>query len=195
MRSLNRKENAMNDASIVGLYWERSEKAIKETDIKYGKLCNRLANNILNSSCDAEECVNDSYLTVWNSIPDERPNNFSAFLCRIVKNLSFKKLEHITAQKRKPEMLVSLNELQECISSPSDTEASYDAAQLGKSISAFLNNQSETNRNIFVRRYWYYDSVKDIATDYGFKEKKISNILFETRKKLKQFLEQEGYYI
>ena len=185
----------MDDASIISLYWSRSEDAIKETDIKYGKLCTRLANNILNNDCDTEECVDDSYLTVWNSIPDERPNNFSAFLCRIVKNLSFKKLEHITAQKRKPEMLVSLNELQDCISSASDTEASYDAAQLGKSISAFLNNQSETNRNIFVRRYWYYDSVKDIAADYGFKEKKVSNILFETRKKLKHFLEQEGYYI
>lgn len=185
----------MKDASIVGLYWERSEKAIKETDIKYGKLCNRLANNILNNECDAEECVNDSYLTVWNSIPDERPDNFSAFLCRIVKNLSFKKLERITAQKRKPEVLVSLNELQDCISSPSDTESGYDAIQLGIIISFFLKAQNETNRNIFVRRYWYYDSVKDIAADYGFKEKKISNILFETRKKLKQFLEQEGYHI
>ena len=183
----------MNDASIISLYWERSENAIKETDIKYGKLCNHLANNILNNVCDAEECVNDSYLTVWNSIPDERPNNFSAFLCRIVKNLSFKKLEHISAQKRKPEMLVSLNELQDCLSSSTDTEISYDTAELGKIISRFLREQSETNRNIFVRRYWYYESVKDIAADYGFKEKKVSNILFETRKKLKRFLELEGY--
>ena len=140
----------MNDASIISLYWERSENAIKETDIKYGKLCNHLANNILNNVCDAEECVNDSYLTVWNSIPDERPNNFSAFLCRIVKNLSFKKLEHISAQKRKPEMLVSLNELQDCLSSSTDTETSYDTAELGKIISRFLREQSETNRNISV---------------------------------------------
>ena len=152
-----------------------------------------MANNILNNVCDAEECVNDSYLTVWNSIPDERPNNFSAFLCRIVKNLSFKKLEHISAQKRKPEMLVSLNELQDCLSSSTDTETNYDTAELGKIISRFLREQSETNRNIFVRRYWYYESVKDIAADYGFKEKKVSNILFEMRKKLKRFLEQEGY--
>ena len=185
----------MNDASIIGLYWERSENAIKETDIKYGKLCNNLANNILNNVYDAEECVNDSYLTVWNSIPDARPNNFSAFLCRIVKNLSFKKLEHITAQKRKPEMLVPIDELQDCISSSSDIENSYDAAELGKLISSFLRKQNNTHKNIFLRRYWYYDSVKDIAADYGFKEEKVSNTLFQMRKKLRKFLEREGYNI
>ncbi len=185
----------MNDASIIKLYWERSENAIKETDIKYGKLCSRLANNILNNVYDAEECVNDSYLTVWNSIPDARPNNFSAFLCRIVKNLSFKKLEYLTAQKRKPEMLVSLNELNDCISSSANIEMSYDTAELGKIISIFLRMQNETHKNIFLRRYWYYDSVKNIAADYGFKEEKVSNILFNMRKKLKKFLEQEGYNI
>ncbi len=185
----------MNDASIIGLYWERSENAIKETDIKYGKLCNRLANNILNNIYDAEECVNDSYLTVWNSIPDARPNNFSSFLCRIVKNLSLKRLEHLTAKKRKPEMLVSINELNDCISSAISTETSYDIAELGKTISVFLREQNETHRNIFLRRYWYYDSVKNIATDYGFKEEKVSNILFQMRKKLRKFLEREGYNI
>lgn len=185
----------MNDASIISLYWERSENAIKETDLKYGKLCNRLAKNILNNNNDAEECVNDSYLTVWNSIPDARPNNFSAFLCRIVKNLSFKKLEYLTAQKRKPEILVSLNELNDCVSSSSNIETSYDTAELGKIISLFLRKQNETHRNIFLRRYWYYDSVKEIAADYGFKEEKVSNILFNMRKKLKQFLEREGYNI
>ena len=185
----------MNDASIINLYWERSENAIKETDIKYGRLCSRLANNILNNVCDAEECVNDSYLTVWNSIPDARPDSFPAFLCRIVKNLSLKRLDHLTAQKRKPEMLVSLNELNDCISSSANTEISYDTAELGKIISAFLRKQNEIHRNIFLRRYWYYDSVKDIAADYGFKEEKVSNILFQMRKKLRHFLEREGYNI
>ena len=185
----------MNDASIISLYWERSENAIKETDIKYGKLCNRMANNILNNIYDAEECVNDSYLTVWNSIPDARPNNFSAFLCRIVKNLSFKKLEHLTAKKRKPEMLISLDELEDCVSSSQNIETNYDVSELGEVISTFLRKQNETHRNIFLRRYWYYDSIKDIASDYQFKEEKVSNILFNMRKKLKQFLEQEGYNI
>lgn len=185
----------MNDVSIINLYWERCENAIRETDIKYGKLCKRLAENILNNSSDAEECVSDSYLAVWNSIPDARPKNFSAFLCRIVKNLSFKRLEYITAQKRKPEMLVSLDELEDCISSTTNPEISYDAAELGKIISTFLRKQDVIHRNIFLRRYWYYDSVKDIAADYQFKEEKVSNILFKMRKKLKLFLEQEGYDI
>lgn len=185
----------MKDASIVKLYWERSEKAIIETDLKYGKLCRHLSDNILNNLSDAEECVNDSYLAVWNAIPDARPENFSAFLCRIVKNLSFKRLEHITAQKRKPEMLVSLEELQDCISSSANPQASYDAAVLAEVISSFLRKQDELSRNIFLRRYWYYDSVKCIANDYGMKEEKISQILFKIRKKLRKLLEQEGYNI
>lgn len=185
----------MKDASIVKLYWERSEKAIIETDLKYGKLCRHLSDNILNNLSDAEECVNDSYLAVWNAIPDARPENFSAFLCRIVKNLSFKRLEHITAQKRKPEMLVSLEELQDCISSSANPQASYDAAELAEVISGFLRKQDELSRNIFLRRYWYYDSVKCIANDYGMKEEKISQILFKIRKKLRKHLEQEGYNI
>ncbi len=185
----------MKDASIINLYWERSENAIRETDLKYGRLCRNLSNNILNNLSDAEECVNDSYLAVWNAIPDARPENFSAFLCRIVKNLSFKKLEQITAQKRKPEMLVSLDELRDCVSSTANPEASCDAAELAKTISIFLRKQDELNRNIFLRRYWYYDSVKCIADDYGLKEGKVSQILFKIRKKLKKHLEQEGYSI
>lgn len=185
----------MKDASIVKLYWERSEKAIIETDLKYGKLCRHLSDNILNNLADAEECVNDSYLAVWNAIPDARPENFSAFLCRIVKNLSFKRLEHITAQKRKPEMLVSLEELQDCISSSANPQASYDAAELAEVISNFLRKQDELSRNIFLRRYWYYDSVKCIANVYGMKEERISQILFKIRKKLRKHLEQEGYNI
>lgn len=185
----------MKDASIVKLYWERSEKAIKETDLKYGKLCRHLSDNILNDLSDAEECVNDSYLAVWNAIPDARPENFSAFLCRIVKNLSFKRLEHITAQKRKPEVLISLDELQECISSSSNPEASCDAVELAEVISGFLRKQDEQSRNIFLRRYWYYDSVKCIADAYGMKEEKVSQTLFKIRKKLKKHLEQEGYNI
>lgn len=185
----------MNDASIIELYWERSEEAISETDKKYGKLCNSIANNILNNKSDAEECVNDTYLTVWDSIPDERPKYFSAFLCRIVKNLSLKRLEYNTAQKRNPELLVSFDELQDCLSSETNPELTLDTKELGKAISRFLKNQNETNRKIFLRRYWYFDSVKKIAADFQMKEEKISLILFRTRKKLKQFLEKEGYGI
>lgn len=185
----------MDDASIINLYWERSEKAIKETDIKYGRLCSRLSNNILNNASDAEECVNDSYLTVWNRIPEERPVHFSAFLCRIVKNLSLKRLEHNTAQKRNPELLVSFEELQGCLSSNNSPEEKLDAEELGKAISDFLRKQKELNRNVFIRRYWYFDSVKKISEDLHVKEERVSVILFRTRNKLKEYLEKEGYKI
>ncbi len=185
----------MNDASIIELYWERSEEAISETDKKYGKLCNNIANNILNNKSDAEECVNDTYLTVWDSIPDERPKYFSAYICRIVKNLSLKRLEYNTAQKRNPELLVSFNELQECLSSDTNPESNLDAEELGKTIGNFLRQQNETNRKIFLRRYWYFDSIKSIASDFKMKEERVSLILFRTRKKLKQYLEKEGYKI
>ncbi len=161
----------MNDASIIELYWERNEEAIKETDKKYGKLCNRLSNNILNNPADAEECVNDTYLTVWDSIPDERPVYFSAFLCRIVKNLSLKRLEYNTAQKRNPELLASFEELEGCLSVNSNPDEKLDAEFLGKSISDFLRGESDTNRKIFLRRYWYYESIGKIADDFGMKEK------------------------
>lgn len=185
----------MDDASIIRLFWERSENAIKETDKKYGRLCNSLANNILNNSSDAEECVNDSYLTVWNSIPEDRPEYFSAYLCRIVKNLSLKRLEYNTAQKRNPELLVSFDELQGCLSSDTAPEENLDAELLGKAISDFLRSQNEIKRKIFLRRYWYFDSVKKIADDFQLKEERVSTILFRMRKKLKQYLEKEGYRI
>lgn len=185
----------MNDASIIELFWNRNETAIAETDKKYGRLCSRVSLNILNSIPDAEECVNDSYLTVWNSIPEDSPEHFSAYLCRIVRNLSLKRLEHNTAAKRNPDLLASFDELDGCVSANENPENSYDAKQLGKVISEFLRMQSEQSRNIFVRRYWYFESVKKIAGDYKMKEERVSVILFRTRKKLKKYLENEGYNI
>ncbi len=185
----------MEDASIIELFWNRNEMAIEETDKKYGRLCSRVSLNILNSIPDAEECVNDSYLAVWNSIPEDRPEHYSAYLCRIVRNLSLKRLEHNTAAKRSPDLLASFDELDGCISATQNPENSFDVRQLGKSISAFLRAQNEQNRIIFIRRYWYFDSVKKIAKDTEIKEDKVSVILFRMRKKLKKHLEKEGYNI
>ncbi len=185
----------MKDESIVNLFWERSEKAIEETDKKYGKLCVRLSTNILKNESDAEECVEDSYLALWNSIPDARPKNLSAYLCRIVKNLSFKKLEYLTAIKRKPEYLLSLDELRDCVSGTDSTENNFDVSGLSEAINMFLRGLNNKERNIFLRRYWYYDSVKSIALDYNVKENNISAVLFKLRKKLKSFLEKEGYIL
>lgn len=183
----------MNDASIIELYWNRNENAIEETHKKYGSLCSRVSLNIVGSVPDAEECINDSYLTVWNSIPDDRPGHFSAYLCRIVRNLSLKRLEYNTALKRKPELVASFDELEGCISSADTPENSLDAKLLGKAISEFLYLQNEQCRNIFVRRYWYFDSVKKIAEDFGLKEDRVSVLLFRMRKKLKKHLEREGF--
>ncbi len=185
----------MNDASIIELFWNRNETAIEETDKKYGKLCGRVSLNILNNISDAEECVSDSYLTVWNSIPEDRPEHFSAYLCRIVRNLSLKRLEYNTAHKRNPELLVSFDELEGCISSKENPENLLDAKAMGELISEFLYSQNEQSRNMFIRRYWYFDSVKKIANDYKMNEEKVSVMLFRTRKKLKKHLEKEGYSV
>ena len=185
----------MKDASIIELFWNRNETAIEETDKKYGRLCSQISFNILNCIPDAEECVNDSYLTVWNSIPEDRPDHFSAYLCRIVRNLSLKRLEFNTAAKRSPDLIASYDELEGCISATQRPENLLDAKLLGKAISVFLRAQNEQNRVIFIRRYWYFDSVKKIAGDTGIKEEKVSVILFRMRKKLKKYLEKEGYNV
>lgn len=185
----------MDDLSIIELFWNRNEVAIVQTDKKYGKLCMHLSENILNNYSDAEECVNDSYLTVWNRIPDERPLHFSAFLCRIVKNLSLKKLEYNTAQKRNPELLTSFDELQGCLSRDADCDGRVDVSILAEEISNFLSEQKAQNRNIFIRRYWYFDSVKEIAEDLGMKEERVSTLLFRMRNKMKKYLEKGGYEI
>lgn len=185
----------MDDNSIVELFWSRNEDAIKQTDLKYGKLCKNLSVNILNDESDAEECVNDSYLTLWNRIPDERPKYFCAFLCRIVKNLSLKKLEKITAAKRKPLCTVPLSELGDCVSGTDITESEYDASELAEKISQFLYRQDTLKRNIFVLRYWYCEPLKTIADRFGMKEHKVASVLFSMRQKLKKYLEKEGYLL
>jgi len=185
----------MDDNLIVEMFWNRSEDAIKQTDLKYGKLCMSLSVNILNDTSDAEECVNDSYLTLWNRIPDERPLYFSAFLCRIVKNLSLKKLEKITAAKRKPICTVPLSELGDCVSGTDIPESEYDVSELTEKISQFLYRQDAFKRNIFVLRYWYCEPLKTIANRFGIKEQKVASVLFSLRQELKKHLEKEGYLL
>ena len=168
----------MEDLTIIELYFDRSEQAIDETDKKYGKLCRSLAGSILSSDEDAEECVSDAYLSVWNTIPPTRPNNFTAFLCRIVRNLSLKRLDYNTAQKRNGNITVPLSELEE----------------LGKLLSRFLRQEKADARNVFIRRYYFFDTVADIAERYSFSESKVKSMLYHTRNRLRAFLEKEGIY-
>ena len=184
----------MNDLSIIELYFARDEEAIKQTDIKYGKLCHRVAYNILNNNEDSEECVNDTYIGVWNAIPPTRPNNFMAFVCKITRNLSLKRLEAMSRQKRSQATIVSLDELAEILPDESIADGVSDE-DIGKLISDFLRNEKSEIRDVFIRKYYFFDSIGDIARRYDFTESKVKNMLHHTRTKLKDFLIKEGIEI
>lgn len=184
----------MNDLNIIELYFARDEEAIKQTDIKYGKLCHSVAYNILNNNEDSEECVNDTYIGVWNAIPPASPNNFMAFVCKITRNLSLKRLEAMSRQKRSQAILVSLDELAEVLSDESIADGVSDE-DIGKLISDFLRNEKSEIRDVFIRKYYFFDSIGDIARRYDFTESKVKNMLHHTRTKLKDFLIKEGIEI
>lgn len=184
----------MDDVKIIELYFSRSEDAIKQTDIKYGKSCFALAFNVVGNTSDAEECVNDTYLAVWNQIPPTRPNRFAAFLYKIVRNISLNRLDFIMAQKRSPTAEIPFHELETVIHDKRlDPETSD--MDLGNSINEFLMEAKEDQRNVFIRRYWFYESIEDIAKRYSFSESKVKSMLFHMRNKLRNHLEKEGIYV
>lgn len=182
----------MEDSRIIELYWERNEQAIKETSIKYGGLCIHIAQNILMSYEDSEECVNDTYFAVWNVIPDERPAKFSAFVSKITRNLALKKYEYLTAAKRNPAAVTSFEELEDCVSGIGSVETEMEKKRIEHAISQFLWQQREEKRNVFIRRYWYFDSLESISKSTGFTQSKVKSMLYSMRKKLKKYLEREG---
>ncbi len=185
----------MNDAAIIELFWNRDEQAIIETKLKYGRLCTSLASNMLDSLEDAEECVSDTYFTVWNCIPTDKPNYFSAYLCKITKNLVLKKIAYNSAVKRSTNMSKSIDEIGEMLSNSTTPEDEYDLKELSAALSRFLRKRKEKNRQIFIRRYWYYASIEDIAEIFGMTENNVSLVLFRERKALKEFLKKEGFDI
>lgn len=164
-----REVNSTDDLRIIELYFERDEQAIKETDAKYGKLCHSIAYNILNNHEDSEECVNDTYVGVWNAIPPTRPSNFMSFVCKIVRNLSLKRLEFMQREKRSADVLLSLDELAAVL--PDERYApNVSDEDVGKLISKFLRTQKEDARNVFIRKYYFFDSIGEIAERFGFPE-------------------------
>ncbi len=181
----------MDDKQIINLYFSRSEYAITETASKYGRLCYKIACNVLSDRHDLEECVNDTYLCLWNTIPPQRPNNLMAFIAKIVRNLSLKKLEYNRAKKRSSHFTVSLSELETTLPDRS-LQSPIEEQALGKMINEFLRGEKEEIRNVFIRRYYFYDDVKDIAKRYEFSETKVKSMLFHTRNKLKKFLIKKG---
>lgn len=184
----------MDDGAIIELYFGRDEQAIRETSEKYGGLCFRVAHNILGCREDAEEIVNDAYLATWNSIPPAKPNSLRAFVCGIARNAALKRVEYNTAKKRMPKALLSFSELEEVLSD-SAVQPDISAVELGELIEKFLKAQSADARCVFVRRYWFFDSIADIAEKYSFSESKVKTLLSRTRGKLKKFLSKEGYFV
>lgn len=185
----------MKDKEIVTLYFERVENAILETDKKYGKLCRKISMGITNDIRDTEEIINDTWMTVWNTIPPKNPHSLKTYICRIAKNLSLKKYEYNHALKRKSEYEYSLEELNDCIGSKENVEEGIMQEELVHVINQFLGNISEENRILFLKRYWFLYSVKDIAKEARISEKNASMRLARIRKQLKQYLRKEGYEI
>lgn len=181
----------MTDDKIVALYWVRSEDAIKETDKAYGKYCHYIAFHILNEEEDANEAVNDTYLKAWQSMPPQKPNPLKAFLGRITRQLSINRLEKKNAKKRGGEYALSLDELETILHD--STQDLADQTALADALTRFLYALPVTQRRIFVRRYWYFESINEIASAFSMSESKVKSMLMRLRQKLKQHLEQEGF--
>ena len=185
----------MNDEQIIGLFFERSEQAITELDKKYGRVCHSVSYNILSNRQDAEECVNDAYLGVWNAIPPAKPNPLLAFVCKIVRNISLKRYEQNTAVKRNSKYDVAMEELEECLASSATIEEEIAERELTKMIESFLDSLSKENRVIFLRRYWFSDTYADIAKQVGLTEKNVSVRLTRIRKELRKHLSEREILI
>lgn len=184
----------MEDNRIIELYFSRDEKAITETDAKYGKLCRSIAFRILNDREDASECVNETYYKAWNAIPPERPVIFSSFLAGITRNLSIDKLKFLKRKKRSGEQSdLFLDELQDCI--PDTTGGITDDFVIRDVLNSFLENLPKDHRIIFMRRYWFMQPVKEIAQNFSMSESNVKVLLFRMRKELKKQLEKEGVVI
>ena len=178
----------IDDERIIDLFFKRDQQGIRELDIKYGKTCHSLSYNITNSKQDAEECVNDAYLGAWNTIPPTRPNPLLSYIVKIVRNISLKIYWRKQAAKRSGNYKIALEEIEGCIAGPQNVEDEIEARELARIIEEFLDTLTLENRVIFVRRYWFADSYKDIAELVGLTEKNISVRLTRIREKMKQYL-------
>ncbi len=186
----------MEDRRIVELYWSRSESAISETDKKYGRYIYNIANNILSDDEDSKECVNDTYMRAWNTMPSNRPDKLSVYLFKIVRGIAIDFYRKKNADKRiSSQYSLSLSELGECISGKDTAVSSAEYELLYSLINRFVLALSNTERTVFISRYYFMDSINDIAKNLGFSVPKVKNMLFRTRNKLKNFIESEGFPI
>ncbi len=182
----------MEDHQIVDLYWARSEHAIAQTEQKYGRMLTGISAALVPTYQDAEECVSDTYLAAWNSMPEERPTYLGAFLSKIVRRISIDKFRALRANKRGGAQTL-IDELTDCIPSDCDVQAEYDNRRLAGALDTFLRDLDEEKRYIFVRRYYYSDSILEIARRMRVSEGKVKTVLFRTRNALRKYLEEEGF--
>ncbi len=183
----------MEDSKIIALFFDRQERAIAEVSAKYGDTCSRIATNILKNEQDAEECVNDTYLALWNKIPPEEPDPLRTYVFRIVRNLAIAKYRANTSLKRNSHYDVALDELEDCLAAPHTPEQECESRELAKALDQFLDTLSRENRVMFVRRYWFSESVTDIAKRFHMSDHAVCVRLSRIREKLKKYLKKEGY--
>ncbi len=183
----------MEDEKIIELFWQRNQAAIKCTEDKYGRLCRKISCGILSSPEDAEECVSDTYLALWNSIPPQRPDRFRVYVAAVTRNLSLLKLRERYSKKRGGgEMTLVLDELGDSFSSDCSPEREYEEKEAAEAINSFLYTLSENDRNIFISRYWLFMPVADIALNLNCSKSRVATSLFRTRQKLQRYLLKEG---
>ena len=186
-------DKTLEDEKIIELYWNRNEDAIFETSEKYGNYLYKIAFNILLDSEDSEESVNDTYMSAWNEIPPTKPNILSAFLSKITRYISLNKYRAKRTQKRgSGEIDAAFEEIEECIPDKRNLYDEIETKELAKIISAYLKNLPKTERQIFICRYYYLDSLSDISKHFGFSKSKVASMLHRTRKKILFHLEKEG---
>ena len=186
----------MEDSKIIELFWQRDEQAIAETENKYGGFCHHIAMRLLDVREDAEECVQDTFLAAWRQIPPTLPGSLKAFLGRVTRNLAISRYRSSTAQKRCSGVEAMLSELEECLPDRGDgPEARADSKELSYTISRWLCELGDADRQLFLRRYWYGDTIKELAIAMDAEHRDLSNRTYRLRKKLKAYLEKEGYYI
>lgn len=185
----------MEDQRIIKLFHERSEEAIKALDEKYGTLCKLVANRIVDNEQDALECLNDTLYAVWNRIPPEHPASLISYVCRIAKNQALKKREYLYAEKRNSTYDVALDELEATLCSLESVEHELLAQELQTAINTFLEKQKKCDRIFFVKRYWFAESISEIAATYGKSNNYVTVHLHRTREKLKRYLMKKGLIV
>lgn len=184
----------MNDQLIIELFFKRCEEAITATSEKYGKLCKSISDRILRNNEDAEECVSDTYLTLWDTIPPKEPDPFVAYICKIVRNLSLKRYRHNTAEKRNSYYDASLDEISECVAAGGELDERITAQELTDRLNKFLEGLKEVDRVMFVKKYWFCMDSPEIAEEMSLSTNYVNVHLHRTREKLKQYLVKENWY-